>query len=485
MLNPRPATTVRVLFTALLVGVLGLCSAGSGQPPGAAARKPGNPVYRKVAPSTVAFAGPRGAAIGSGVLIDADRRLVLTAHHVVNAVADGRLRVGVFFPRRDGARVVTDAYEYAKAYRKDPDSLIIGGKIVAFDPVKDLALVQLDRVPDGIKAIPLAADEPEPGETIHVIGNSTGGRGGVFGYNRGYVRNAFLHGKGAYCFFALCHQSPTNRGDSGGPVVNDDGELVAIISHGTTGSGDVEQVVDYSVHLRELRAFVAGKTTTKEPCQLPSGESFTLRATASKEGQSDALIFRVKKGERFTVEMRGNKATDLDLFLDPGLDAARHRKVARTGDTDQETVDFKADWTGLCRIKVVNFHAAELRARAAADTKPLPETTRPNAYTLEVRFASPHGGPVTVLREIGAAETDTVRLPYRAGKKAARVTIVGQGHEDLDLIVLDPDDKEVTRADTYESRETVSWVPAREGVYTIRVRNLDEKHGSRYCLMTD
>lgn len=166
---------------------------------------------------------------------------------------------------------------------------------------------------------------------MHVIGNSTGGRGGLFGYNRGFVRNAFLHGQqGSFCFFSLCHQSPTNHGDSGGPVANDDGELVATISHGTTGGGgEREQVVDYSVHVKEIRAFLDGKPTYKKPCLFPSGD-VVLKATAFHELQRDTLVLRVRKSEKLEVEVKGNGKSDLDLFIDPGLNARGFERIAQT-----------------------------------------------------------------------------------------------------------------------------------------------------------
>jgi hypothetical protein len=66
--------------------------------------------------------------------------------------------------------------------------LVCAVALLSFDPIKDLTLVQLDAIPAGAPDVPLAQEDPEPGEAGHVIGNSTGGKGGLFGYNTGFGR---------------------------------------------------------------------------------------------------------------------------------------------------------------------------------------------------------------------------------------------------------------------------------------------------------
>lgn len=445
-----------------------------------------NEVYRKVAPSTVAFASKGGSAVGAGALIDVEKKLVITAHHVVDGLADENLKVRVFFPMSDKEGIITDAFVYAQAFRKNPDKLLISGRVVAIDPIKDLALVELDRLPDGVEALPLASRSPQPGDDVHVIGNSTGGRGGVFGYNRGFVRNNFFHGKSGYCFFALCHQSPTNRGDSGGPVVSDKGELLAIISHGTTGSMDVEQVVDYSVHVKEIRAFIAGKHTFKEPCALPSGLTLIFKGKAFLNEHDDRLVFQAKKGDKLQIHMAGSKTSDLDLIVDMGLDGKPFRRLARTGDTDDEKAAIDVNWSGLFRLTVRNFHHADERRVFDAKKMKAPAVTKANAYTLKLERTAAQPGLVTLMRSIPAGSSDELQLHYESAAGKARVTIIGDGRDDIDLVILDPTGKKLDASDTFEARETVTWTPTITGLYTVRVSNLGSSgNASRYFLITD
>ena len=50
--------------------------------------------------------------------------------------------------------------------------------------------------------------------------------------------------------------APLNHGDSGGPVMNDRGELVAVVSHGSSQQRQVSGNID----VEEVRKFVARHT---------------------------------------------------------------------------------------------------------------------------------------------------------------------------------------------------------------------------------
>src|ERR1043166_1259453 len=86
-------------------------------------------LYRKVAQATVYVSrndGPQGNGLGTGFLIDANERLVVTARHVVetkNGLAD--VVLVVFAQSKDG-EVITES-EY---YRNNWNTLAIRGKIV-------------------------------------------------------------------------------------------------------------------------------------------------------------------------------------------------------------------------------------------------------------------------------------------------------------------------------------------------------------------
>ncbi len=189
-------------------------------------------VYQQAARSTVIVLN-NGKVIGSGVLVDVDRRLVATANHVAATFRDGRVEV-LFADREPSGKVITDWTHY----RRQRTRLALRGRVIKTDAETDLALIRLETLPAAARAIPLAADAASPGERVHVIGHSDIGDGAVFSYCTGCVRASGRLKNGVR---RLIHATPTNPGDSGGPLVNDKGELVGLVSGGTTGMS-MEQV---------------------------------------------------------------------------------------------------------------------------------------------------------------------------------------------------------------------------------------------------
>lgn len=226
--------------------------------PGAAATPPRTPdtngasLYDRVLPATVWIVSFTDRAkgkceVGTGVLIDRSRRLVLTAYHCV----DERPEATVFFARRgrDG-RILTDP----KAYTSRFSSYGITGKVVARSKSHDLAVLRLARLDPGVRALRLAPASPRPGELLHCIGNSGSQEGTLWRYSSGRVRQVYvrrLSYKSGQKVKAMMveTQIPTNSGDSGGPWVNERGEVVAIV----TGGG-AEQLVEYGIDVSVIRA---------------------------------------------------------------------------------------------------------------------------------------------------------------------------------------------------------------------------------------
>jgi len=186
---------------------------------------------------------------GTGVLIDAEKKFVVTNFHVVGEAR----KALVFFPAmQDGKPIVT-----RKHYVDNAKTLGIAGRVLGVDRKRDLALVQLDRLPEGAKAIAMAADSPKPGEAVESVGNP-GASDALWIYTSGTVRSVykkqFRTGAGDHDFMVVETQSPINTGDSGGPVVNSSGELVAI-AQAISPSG---RLVSYSVDISEVKAFLTG-----------------------------------------------------------------------------------------------------------------------------------------------------------------------------------------------------------------------------------
>lgn len=184
---------------------------------------------------------------GTGVLINTEKKLLVTNFHVVG---DARAAV-IFFPEMKDDRPIVDRQHYLKNVRK----IGIRGRVLGVDRKRDLALIELDRLPEGAEALPLAEKSIGPGEDVQSIGNA-GSSDALWVFTSGTVRSVyqkqFRTGAGEHDFMVVETQSPINSGDSGGPVVNNKGELVAI----SQAISPKARLVSYSVDISEVKSFL-------------------------------------------------------------------------------------------------------------------------------------------------------------------------------------------------------------------------------------
>ncbi len=189
-----------------------------------------------------------GTSSGTGVLVDEKQKLVVTNFHVVG---DSRAAV-IFFPDLENDQPNVSRQHYLDNVRK----LGIRGRVIATDRKRDLALVQIERIPDGCKAIELAETSIGPGEAVASVGNP-GSTDALWVYTSGTVRSIyqkqFRTGAGEHNFKVVETQSPINSGDSGGPVVNSEGKLVAIAQAIAPNA----RLVSYCVDITEVKGFLA------------------------------------------------------------------------------------------------------------------------------------------------------------------------------------------------------------------------------------
>ena len=258
---------------------------------------------------------PRGLATGSGSLVDLDRRLILTNYHVVQDNPTAR----VFFPVfRDGQPVAEKEY-----YRDRIKRLAVHGKVIALDRKADLALIRVDSVPDKTPAIPLAAGSPDPGANVHSIG-SAGKSDALFGYVKGSVRQVYKHKWKAELeprriaeFEAKVVEtdSPTNPGDSGGPLLNDKGELVGVTQGGAINAQLVSTFIDVSevkqlLATRAVRELKADSPVKKERVVLKVADDAKLFSEDAVKAANEALADLFKKDLDVLIETHKVATTD-------------------------------------------------------------------------------------------------------------------------------------------------------------------------------
>jgi S1-C subfamily serine protease len=228
-------------------------------------------LYDKCVKSTVFIATPlkAGVATGSGSLIDAEKRYVLTNYHVVKEED----HVYVQFPVRnkDGS-LVTDKKKYIE---RIPAGQALKGKVLYRDKTRDLALIQLDKLPPDTKALPLAKKSVTVGEPVINVG-SPGAVDWTFSTTRGTVRgigvvDVLIAGGDELLRFRprmVTVSNPISPSDSGGPLVDKRGYLVGVTEGGQPGAQNVSNCIDVT----EVWGFLLEKKVTIKDLTAEKGE---------------------------------------------------------------------------------------------------------------------------------------------------------------------------------------------------------------------
>ncbi len=219
----------------------------------AAERTPGSGVYERLLHS-VAMIEARGRQ-GTGWLADGPRRLLVTNYHVVGKEGT----VTVVFPDYKDGKLIAES----RHYKENGPALgrrgrAVRGRVVASDPRRDLAVLQLGDLPDDVVPLKLATEPAAPSDRVHSVGNP-GASDAFWVYTSGTVRqayrNRFQYQDGQQVEARVIEtQAPLNPGDSGGPVVNDDGEVVGVNAAGKSDA----QLVSLCIDVSEVRPLLAG-----------------------------------------------------------------------------------------------------------------------------------------------------------------------------------------------------------------------------------
>jgi S1-C subfamily serine protease len=196
---------------------------GSSEPatPGTSARpaastKPGNSPAPRTPRSTpaasappasppAASAPPASSGLGSGVIID-DRGDILTSLHVV----DGATAIQVTFA----------------------DGTTSSARVTSTEPASDIAVLQADQPPATI--VPAILGNPhavQVGSEAFVVGNPFGLDGSISaGVVSGLDRSLRVQGSGRELTGLIQVDAAVNPGNSGGPLLNRDGQVVGIVT---------------------------------------------------------------------------------------------------------------------------------------------------------------------------------------------------------------------------------------------------------------
>lgn len=157
-----------------------------------------NPFFRRFFDAPEHNQPRYGKAVGSGVIIDADKGLIVTNNHVVENAKNITVRLN--------------------------DDREFKAKLIGTAPASDLAVVQIDA--DHLTELPIAnSSDLRVGDFVIAIGNPFGLTQTV---TSGIVSGLGRHGLGDRFENFIQTDASINPGNSGGALVNLDGELIGI-----------------------------------------------------------------------------------------------------------------------------------------------------------------------------------------------------------------------------------------------------------------
>ena len=215
--------------------------------PGAASAPSGkamsvNEIYERAAPGVVqiastsragdTFSGGTPSALGSGFVLDKAGHIVTNFH-----VIDGADQIRVSFSNRD----------------------TVGADLVGNDPSTDIAVLQVEANASALTPLPLGdSDKVRVGDPVVAIGNP-------FGLDRtatAGIVSALQRLITAPNQFTIDHviqtDAPINRGNSGGPLLNDRGQVIGVNTQIETGGISTGNVgIGFSVPANTVKDVVA------------------------------------------------------------------------------------------------------------------------------------------------------------------------------------------------------------------------------------
>ena len=223
-----------------------------------------------------------GNGFGSGVVIS-ETGIVLTNYHVIHRAET--IRVWFYDP--------TDSnYSFAK--------------VIGIDPVADLALLQLELDPDLPPPVYLEIEQETPviAEAVVAIGHPVGLQWSV---TTGSINHQARPGKITPYVNVIQHSAEINKGNSGGPLINTNGDIVGINTYmlapdgqwagvayairGDTVYDSVEQMLEdgdvtyaaFKIRLLNLSEFLAKGIAKEYPDEKDVPNTFGLIAIEVKE----------------------------------------------------------------------------------------------------------------------------------------------------------------------------------------------------------
>jgi hypothetical protein len=296
---------------------------------------------------------------GSGFVLDRQGRLLITSHHVTGAKGE----VQVVFPVvENGQALVRRDYYLNKAPR-------IRGTVLGSDSKLDLAAIQLDSVPFEVPELKMAASPPQTGDRTHIVGNP-GNRAHAWIYDTGSVsrigktRLEYTSGQTTEArMLEIKADGLMAPGASGGPVVNNAGELIGVLSAAGAQRGEL-----LCVEVGEVRRFLGGVHRAQATQAIRAGDYPLAVAHCDRAlavNPDDPLSYNERGAAESFLDRLDDAIADYTqaLKLDPKL-AVAYRNRGSAYLHQDKWAEAVADCTRALKLDPEYVSAFQVRAKA-------------------------------------------------------------------------------------------------------------------------
>lgn len=309
----------------------------------------------------------KGVAQGTGWVADRANRLLVTNHHVAHS-SDNVQAIFPVYNTATGRVFASRTYYLTKAPR-------IRGQVIEWDAKKDLAVVELSSIPDNLPELTLAAQSASAGDAAFAVGNPAddvrvwiSAPGKVKQVKPLPIRFESGHElKAQICEIEAL--APVAPGVSGGPIVNDKSEIIAVSAAGRPQSNRSLLGIDVS----EVRVVLGRAYRNKGTSFIKQKNYDQAIAWCSKAIQvnpADALAFN-ERGAAYTFQDKFDDAIK-DFNACVKLDAKSSKAFRNRGSAFfykgnyQQAVD---DCTQAIKLQPDFALAYKCRAKAYAKLK--------------------------------------------------------------------------------------------------------------------
>jgi HEAT repeat protein len=284
---------------------------------------------------------------GSGSLIDRKHRLILTNVHVVGRANN----VIIHFPTHKDNKLIVNK----DAYMAMPG---IKGTVVMKQEKADIALIQLEKLPNNVAVLPMSMKGARPAQEVHSMGNP-GASKALWRYSPGKVRGEPYADKWKvlddlenrvvnYDAVKLETDSAINSGDSGGPLVDSRCVLVGVTHASNITAQNMSIFIDVSECRTLITNFYKSKGETWVPEPEPRGEEEIARIPEliKKLSHKD---FAVRLN---AIQALGNLGAEATLAFEPLFKAMKDTNSVvknAVGDALEKVPPHKNDLPMLCQ----------------------------------------------------------------------------------------------------------------------------------------